>query len=79
VWFFSVLSAERELVLFLLVYVFVRQPESGKHLLKPVMPEASRMPLYQMMNDPLGTVLGVENVKKNVRMADFGVRECLAA
>ena len=69
--FFTVISAKRELILFLLVYVFIRQPESGKAPIESIMPEASRMPLYQLMNDPFGTVLWVENVKKNVKMADF--------
>jgi len=77
--FFSVLSAKRELILFLLVYVFIRQPESGKAPIETIMPEASRMPLYQLMNDPFGTVLGVENVKRNVKMADSELKKCLAA
>jgi transposase-like protein len=77
--FFTVISAKRELILFLLVYVFIRQPGSGKAPIEAIMPEASRMPLYQMMNDPFGTVLGVENIKKNVNMADFQIQECLSA
>jgi len=66
--FFSVISAKRELILFMLVYVFVRQPGSGKAPIESIMPEASRMPLYQLINDPFGAVLGVENVKKNAKM-----------
>jgi len=76
--FFTVISAKRELILFLLVYVFIRQPGSGKAPIESIMPEASRMPLYQMMNDPFGTVLGVENVKKNVNMADFQPHKLIA-
>ena len=76
--FFTVISAKRELILFLLVYAFIRQPGSGKAPIESIMPEASRMPLYQLMNDPFGTVLGVENVKKNVNMADFQALECLS-
>lgn len=77
--FFTVISAKRELILFLLVYVFIRQPESGKAPIESIVPEASRMPLYQLMNDPFGTVLGIENVKKNVNMADFKPCELLTA
>ena len=77
--FFTVTSAKRELIFFLLMYVFVRQPESGRAPIEAIMPEASRMPLYQLINDPFGTVLGAENVKKNVRMADFPIQECFAA
>ena len=76
--FFSVVSAKRELILFLLVYIFVRQPESGKAPIESIMPEANRMPLYQLINDPFGAVLGGKNVKRNVRMADFPLEECIA-
>jgi len=71
--FFTVISAKRELIFFLLMYVFIRQPERGKAPIEVIVPEASRMPLYQLINDPFGTVLGVENVKKNVKMADSGL------
>jgi transposase-like protein len=74
--FFTVTSAKRELIFFLLMYVFIRQPESGKAPIESIMPEASRMPLYQLINDPFGMVLGVENVKKNVRMANSGLLKC---
>lgn len=77
--FFTVTSAKRELILFLLMYVFVRQPESGKAPIESIMPEANRMPLYQLINDPFGAVLGGKNVKRNVRMADFPLEECIAA
>jgi hypothetical protein len=77
--FFTVISAKRELIFFLLMYVFLRQPESGKAPIEAIMPEASRMPLYQLINDPFGTVLGVENVKKNARMADSQLRQCIGA
>jgi transposase-like protein len=77
--FFSVLSAKRELIFFLLMYLFIRQSESGKAPIEAIMPEVANMPLYRLINDPLGTVLGVENVKKNVKMADFKPQECLVA
>jgi transposase-like protein len=77
--FFTVISARRELILFLLMYVFIRQPESGKAPIESIMPEASRMPLYRLINDPFGTILGVENVKKNVRMADSQLQQCVGA
>jgi hypothetical protein len=77
--FFTDTSAKRELIFFLLMYVFIRQPESGKAPIESIVPEASRMPLYQLINDPFGTVWGVENVKRNVKMADFSLKECVAA
>lgn len=77
--FFSVISAGRELIFFLLMYSFIRQPGSGKAPIESIMPDASRMPLYRMINDPLGAVIGVENVKKNVKMADSALQQCIAA
>ena len=64
---FSVISTKRELILFLLMYLFVQQPENGKAPIESIMPEASRMPLYKMINDPLGALMGVENVKENLK------------
>ena len=37
--FFSVLSAKRELIFFLLMYLFIRQSESGKAPIEAIMPE----------------------------------------
>ncbi len=37
--------------------------------------EASEMPLHKLINDPIGSILLVENVK----MADFEIRKCLVA
>ena len=68
--FFTVVSAKRELILFLVMYVFIRQPESGRAPIESIMPDATDMPLYKMINDPLRTVMGVENVNRNVKMAD---------
>jgi len=77
--FFSVLSAKRELIFFVFMYLFIKQSESGKAPIEAIMPEVVRMPLYRLINDPLGTVLGVENVKRKIKMADFNPNECLAA
>ena len=74
--FSTVISAKRELILFLLMYVFIRQPGSGKAPIEAIMPEASRMPLYQLINDPFGTVLGVKNVKKDGKMANSALLNC---
>ena len=63
-------SAKRELIMFLVMYVFIRQPESGKAPIESIMPDAREMPLYKLINDPLRTVMGVENVNRNVKMVD---------
>lgn len=75
--FFSVVSAKRELILFLLMYLFIRQPESGKAPIESIMPDAAEMPLYKMINDPLRTVMGVENVNRNAKMADSELLLCV--
>ena len=74
--FFTVVSAKRELILFLVMYVFIRQPESGKAPIESIMPDAREMPLYKMINDPLRTVMGVENVNRNCKMADSELLLC---
>ena len=74
--FFSVVSAKRELILFLVMYLFIRQPESGKAPIESIMPDAREMPLYELINDPLRTVMGVENVNRNVKMADSALLHC---
>ena len=75
--FFTVVSAKRELILFLVMYVFIRQPESGKAPIESIMPDATEMPLYKMINDPLRTVMGVENVNRNAKMADSELLHCV--
>ena len=79
--FASVVSAKRELILFLLMYLFIRQPDSGKVPIESIMPEAREMPLYKLINDPLGILMDGENVKKNVnrniKMADSELLLCV--
>ena len=74
-------SAKRELILFLLMYLFIRQPDSGKAPIESIMPEAREMPLYKLINDPLGILMDGENVKKNVnrnvKMADSELLLCV--
>lgn len=77
--FFTVVSARRELIFFPLMYVFIQQPGSGKAPIESIMPEAKTMPLYRFINDPLGSVMGVEDVKRNVKMADSQLLQSIAA
>ena len=44
-------SADRHFMLFLIVYVFQKQ-DNGKAPIEKIIPEASKMPLYQMINYP---------------------------
>jgi transposase-like protein len=81
--FFTVISAKRELIFFLLMYVFIQQSGSGKAPIESIIPNASEMPLYKLINDPLSNLIGGGNVseivKKNVRMADSELLETFAA
>ena len=50
--FHSIISAQRELMLFVVVYVFTQQAESGQAPIEQIMPQAKDMPLYQIINAP---------------------------
>jgi transposase-like protein len=84
--FFSVLSTKRQLIVFLIVYVFAKQT-NGKAPIDSILPEASRMPLYRIFNDPFACLLELsggkaENLKhvKEIRgMAEFLTTEAAAA
>jgi transposase-like protein len=61
--FHSVTSAKRELILFLVVYLFTQQEETGKAPIERIIPEATRMPLYRLLNDPFGC--GIATIRCN--------------
>ena len=69
--FSTVKSAKRELIFFLLMYLFVQQADSGKAPIESILPRARGMPFYQLVNDPLKVIVGLADVKQKVRMADF--------
>jgi transposase-like protein len=50
--FHSVMSAKRELMLFLVVYVFTIQVGTGSAPIEKIVPQAKHMPLYTLLNDP---------------------------
>jgi transposase-like protein len=69
--FHSVLSAKRELVLFLVVYVVTQHATTGQAPIEVMVPEARRMPLYRLINDPFRALQERENVKGTPQMADL--------
>ncbi|MEW6609267.1 MAG: hypothetical protein AB1414_17795 [bacterium] len=75
--FSSVGSAKRGLLCFLVMYLFLQQPGSGKAPLEVIMPQVKDMPFYRLVNDPLGCLLGLQNVKRNKKMAKNEVKQCL--
>ena len=69
--FHSVLSAKRELLLFLVVYVFTQHATTGHAPIEAIVPEARRMPLYRLINDPFRALQERESVKAPATMADL--------
>ncbi|MBI3860068.1 MAG: IS6 family transposase [Thaumarchaeota archaeon] len=77
--FHSLSSARWELALFLLVYLFTKQEKEGLAPIEAILPQASAMPLYRLINDPLATLLGLDHVKLPQKMADDELAVALAA
>ena len=69
--FHTVPSAKRELLLFLVVYVFTQHATTGHAPIEVIVPEARRMPLYRLINDPFRALRERGNVKGTPRMADL--------
>lgn len=69
--FHSVCSAKRELVLFLVVYVFTQHATTGQAPIEVIVPEARRMPLYRLINDPFRALQERESVQSEATMADL--------
>jgi hypothetical protein len=84
--FFSVLSTKRQLIVFLVVYVFSTQT-NGTAPIETILPDASRMPLYRIFNDPFACLSELSGGKaehlklvKEIRgMAEFLTTEEAAA
>jgi hypothetical protein len=68
--FHSVISATRELLLFLVVSVFTQHATTGHAPIEVIVPEARRMPLYRLSNDPFGALQEQGQVKATATMAD---------
>jgi transposase-like protein len=69
--FHSVRSAKRELLLFLVVYVFTQHATTGQAPIEVIMPEARSMPLYRLINDPFRALQERADVKQEAEMADL--------
>ena len=77
--FHSVLSAKRELLLFLVVYVFTQQTTTGEAPIEVILPEARRMPLYRLINDPFRALQERASVKPEATMADLLLPKAVTA
>ena len=50
--FYSIMSARRELMLFVVGYVFTVQPGTGRAPIEQIVPEVTQMPFYHILNAP---------------------------
>jgi len=69
--FHTVHSAKRELLLFLVVYMFTQHATTGQAPIEVIIPEAQRMPLYRLINDPFRALQERASVKPEATMADL--------
>jgi hypothetical protein len=67
----SVLSATRELLLLLVVYLCTQHATPGPAPIEVIVPEARRMPLYRLINDPFRALQERASVKSEATMADL--------
>jgi hypothetical protein len=77
--FHAVLSAKRELLLFLVVYLFTPHATTGQAPIEVIVPEARRMPLYRLINDPFRALQERASVKSEATMADLWRPQAAAA
>ncbi len=77
--FHSALSAKRELLLFLVVYVFTQHATTGQAPIEVLVPEARRMPLDRVIKDPFRALQERGAVKPTGSMADLLVGQAAAA
>src|SRR5215468_888618 len=77
--FHSVLSGKRELLLFLVVYVFTQRASTGQAPIEVIVPEARSMPLYRLINDPFRALQERGEVKREAKMADLLCPQAAAA
>jgi transposase-like protein len=76
--FHSVKSAKRQIIFFMVVYLFTIQAESGKAPIENIVPEANTMPLYRLLNYPFASEMISHpplNVKPREEMAAESVEE----
>jgi transposase-like protein len=73
--FHSVSSAKREIIFFMVVYLFTIQAESGKAPLETILPDANTMPFYRLLNYPFAHELTSQPPLQNVKLVEDMVTE----
>jgi transposase-like protein len=74
--FHSVSSAKREIIFFMVIYLFTIQVECGTAPIESILPEAPMMPFYQLLNYPLAREL-TSQAPQNVKPAEDMAREAV--
>jgi transposase-like protein len=69
--FHSVRSAKRELLLFVVVYLFTQRATDAQAPIEVIVPEARRMPLYRLINDPFRALQERGYVKEQPTIAEL--------
>ena len=64
-------SAKRERLLFLVVSMFTQHATTGLAPIEVIIPEAQRMPLYRLINDPFRALQERASVKPEATMGDL--------
>ena len=59
------------------MYLFIKQPETGKAPIEAILPQAKNMPFYQLINNPIMLLMKTNSVKHKSNMADFALKEKL--
>jgi hypothetical protein len=77
--FHSVLSAKRERLLLVVVYVFTQHATTGHAPIEVIVPEARRMPLYRVINAPFNALQERGHVKDTPKVAELLLGKAAAA
>ena len=77
--FHSVLSAKWARLLFIVVSVFTPHATTGQAPLEVIVPEARRMPLYRLINDPFNALQERGHVKETPKVAALLLGKAAAA
>ena len=77
--FHAVLSAQRAWLRCLVVYGFTQRGSTGQAPIAVIRPEARRMPLYRLLNDPFRALQERNAVKPEAHRADLLRPQAVAA
>jgi len=74
--FHSIKSTKKELIFFLVMYLFIKQT-NGKAPIEKIIPNVTKMPFYILVNNPIKAFNSILNVKLSDKMACFSESDSL--